>query len=203
MTRAATVTRAELESVRWGPVVVTSLTAAALVALDLTVWPRGPGSELTWLVAGLLGGSAALALDDPAATVTRAVPVGVPLRTAIRLGVAAVAVAAWCGYAARVVAAVRADGGTVSWPALALVGVSLVCASTGAAAALGAGGEPGAVVAGAAVLVALGLMVVPLPWSVAPYDVGSAGTRETVLWLGVAALGVGGLVWGARDPQRR
>ena len=45
MTRAATVTRAELESVRWGPVVVTSLTAAALVALDLTVWPRGPGSR--------------------------------------------------------------------------------------------------------------------------------------------------------------
>ena len=64
--------RAELRAVHWSPVVGGLAAAAGLAVLDLTVWPGGPGSQLLWLVAGLLGGSVAVALDDPAATLTRA-----------------------------------------------------------------------------------------------------------------------------------
>ncbi len=137
---------AELGAVRWGPVAGALAAAAALAVLDLTVWPRGPGSELGALVAGLLGGAAALALDDPAAGVTRAVPTTRRRRTAIRLVVAA-------GGSGRGACTSRgrptrcaADGLPVSWLTLVVIGSGVVALCVGAAvrARAGAGtGSPG------------------------------------------------------------
>jgi len=196
---------AELGAVRWGSVAGAVLPAAVLAVLDLTVWPRGPGSELVALVAGLLGGAAALALDDPAAAVTRAVPTTRRRRTAIRLVVAAAVGAAWFGYVARVAVALRADGQPGSWLTLVVIGSGVVALCVGVACALGRGGDaqPGTMVASVAVLGMLGLMIVPLPGQVAPYDVSSRWTDATALWTGLGAIGVAALAWGATDPWRR
>ena len=94
--------------------------ALGLAVLDLTIWSAAPGSQLLWLVAGLLGGSPAVALDDPAATCTSAVPTGHWSRTAIRLLVALGALAAWSGYVARVADSASVPGEPVSWLALVL-----------------------------------------------------------------------------------
>ena len=179
--------------------------AAGLAVLDLTVWPRGPGSELGALVAGLLGGSSALALDDPAAGVTRAVPTTRRRRTAVRLVFATGAVLAWCLYVGRVTDAQRADGLLVSWSTLVVIGTGVVALCVGTASAFGRQGEgqPGTMVASTAVLGMLGLMIVPLPGDLAAYDTSSRWTDATVLWSVLGALGVAALRWGAGDAWRR
>ena len=196
---------AELGAVRWAPVAVGSTGAAALAVLDLTVWPRGPGSELGALVAGLLGGSAALALDDPAAGVTRAVPTTRRRRTTIRLVVAAGLVGAWCLYVARVTGTLHADGLPASWLTLVAIGSGVVALCVGAACAVGRGGDgqPGTMVASTAVLGMLGLMILPLPGGLAAYDVSSRWTGATRLWTVLGLAGVAALCWGAADPWRR
>ena len=196
---------AELAAVRWGPVAGAASAAAALAVLDLTVWSRGPGSELVVLVAGLLGGAAALGLDDPAAGVTRAVPTTRRRRTAVRLVVAAGAVALWCLYVARVAHALRSDGLSASWLTLVVIGSGVVALCVGAACALGrdGDGQPGTLVASTAVLGMLGLMILPLPDDLAPYDVSSTWTDATRLWSLVGAVGVAALCWGSADAWRR
>lgn len=196
---------AELGAVRWGPVAGALASAAVLVGLDLTVWPRGPGSELGWLVAGLLGGSAALALDDPAAGVTRAVPTPRRRRAAIRLVVAAGVVGAWCLYVARTAHATRAEGLPTSWVTLAVIGSGVIALCVGVACSVGrtGDGQPGAVVASTALVGMLGLMLLPLPGGVAAYDASSRWTDATALWSALGAFGVAALAWGAADPWQR
>ena len=190
---------------RGAPVAVGLAAAAGLAVLDLTIWPGGPGSQLLWLVAGLLGGSVAVALDDPAATLTRATPTPRWWRTVIRLLVGVAALAAWGGYVARVADATSAPGEPVSWLALVLIGTALVLVAAGTAAALGRAGtgEPGSVVASMAVVFVLGLMILPLPHDLAPYDVSGRWTDSTALWTVVGAIGVAALAWGVADPWRR
>ena len=194
--------RAELGAVPWGPVTVGLAAATGLAVLDLTVWPGGPGSQLLWLVAGLLGGSVAVALDDPVATLTRATPTPRWWRTAIRLLVAVGALVAWGGYVARVADATSLP---VSWLALALIGTALVLVAAGTAAALGRAGtgEPGSVVASMAVVIVLGLMILPLPGDLAPYDASGRWTDSTAMWAVVGVIGAAALCWGAADPWQR
>ena len=186
----------------WSPVVGGLAAAAGLAVLDLTIWPGGPGSQLLWLVAGLLGGSVAVALDDPAATLTRAMPTRQWRRTAIRLLVAVVALAAWSGYVARVADATSLPAEPVSWLALVLIGTALVLAAAGPAAALGRAraGEPGSVVASMAVMLVLGLLILPLPRDLAPYDVSERWSDAIALWTVLAALGAVALAWGVGRP---
>lgn len=195
---------AELRAVHWRSVVGGVAAAAALAVLDLTIWPGRPGSQLLWLVASLLAGSVAVALDDPAATLTRAMPTRRRWRTAIRLLVAVGALTAWSGYVAQVAAA-SLPGEPASWLALVLIGATVVLASAGAAAALGRalGGEPGSVVASVAVVLVLGLMILPLPRDLAAYDVSERWSDATALWTVLGALGSAALAWGAGDPWRR
>ena len=93
----------------------------------------------------------------------------------------------------------------MSWLALVLIGTSLALAAAGSAAALGrsGAGEPGSVVASLAVVLVLGLMILPLPRDLAPYDVSGRWTASTALWTVAGALGVAALLWGASDPWRR
>jgi hypothetical protein len=179
--------------------------SAALAVLDLTIWPGGPGSELLWLVAALLGGAVAIALDDPAATVTDAVPIPRWWRVAIRLLVGAGALAGWGAYVARVTDAVSVPAAPVSWLALVLIGTALVLLAAGPAAALGrsGAGEPGSVVASMAVVSVLGLMILPLPGDFAAYDVSERWTDATASWTVLGAAGAAALAWGAADPWRR
>jgi hypothetical protein len=199
------VIRAELAAVRWGPVAGALAAGAGLAVLDLTVWPRGPGSELCALVAGLLGGSAALALDDPAAGVTAAAPTTRRRRTAVRLVVAAVVVGVWCGYVGWVVSALRADGIDTSWLTLVAIGTGVVALCTGVAVDLGREGDaqPGSAVAATAVIGMLGLMVLPLPGDLAPYDASSRWTDATALWTVLGGVGLAALWRGSADPWRR
>ena len=90
-------------------------------------------------------------------------------RTAVRLIVALGADGVWCLYATGVTDALRADGLTVSWLTLALIGSGAVTLCAGAACALGrrGDGQPGTVVASTAVLGMLGLMILPLPGELA------------------------------------
>lgn len=197
--------RAELRAVPWSPVTGGLAAAAGLAVLDLTIWPGGPGSQLLWLVAGLLGGSVAVALDDPAATLTRAVPTPRWRRTAIRSLIAVGALVAWSAYVARVADATAAPGEPVSWPALVFIGTAVVLATAGPAAALGRSGatEPGSIAASMAVVCVLGLMILPLPRDIAAYDVSERWTDATALWTVLGATGAAGLAWGAADPWRR
>ncbi len=146
-----------------GPVAVSLVAATAVASLDLTIWPGGPGSQLVWLVAGLLGGAVAVCLDDPAATLTRATPTPGRRRAMIRLLVAVVALTAWSGYAARVVDATSLSGEPVSWLALVIIGTALVLAAAGPAAALGRAGpaSPDRSSTSMAMAWVLGLMVYP------------------------------------------
>src|SRR3954451_19774060 len=178
----------ELGAIRWGPVAGASAAATLLAVLDLTVWPRGPGSMLTWLCAALLGGAAALAFDQPASSVTQATPYPAGLRIASRLLVVAGGGVGWSAYAWTV-----ADGQpqsvSVSWTALTLVGAGLLL--IGPAASLVLSGpdnrDPGALVASVLVAIVIGLLVVPLPGDVDPFDVADAWTKATAIW-GVVAV---------------
>jgi hypothetical protein len=171
--------------------------AVGLAVLDLTIWPGGPGSQLLWLVAGLFGASTAVALDDPGATVTRAVPTPRSWRAATRLMIAVGALVVWSAYVARVADAVSVPGEPVSWLALVLIGTALVLVCVGPAASLGS------VVASMAVMSVLGLMILPLPGDFAAYDVSGRWTDATALWAVLGATGMAALVWGAADPWRR
>ena len=195
----------ELRAVHWSPVAGGLAAASGLAALDLTVWPNGPGSQLLWLVAGLLGGSVAVALDDPAAMLSSAVPTRRWRRTAIRLLVGVAALAGWTVYVVRVVGEISTPADPVSWAALLLIGSALVLATAGPAAALGRSraGEPGSVVASTAVVSVLGLMVLPLPGDVAAYDVSESWTDSTALWTVLGTAGCAALVWGVADPWHR
>lgn len=200
-----TVLRAELHAVRWGPVAGGLAASAGLAALDLTIWPGGPGSQLLWLVAGLLGGSMAIALDDPTATITDAAPTPRWWRATIRLLVGAGALAGWGAYVALVADEVSVPGAPVSWLALVLIGTALVLVAAGAAAALGRSrsGEPGSVVASMTVVSVLGLMILPLPRDIAAYDVSERWTNATALWTVLGTIGAAALAWGVADPWRR
>ena len=197
--------RAELGAVPWAPVAVGLAAAAGVAVLDLTIWPGGPGSQLLWLVAGLLAGSVAVALDDPAAAVSRATPTPRWWRTAIRLLVGVGALVTWGGYVARVADVTSLPGEPVSWLALVLIGTAVLLVAAGTAAALGRAGtgEPGSVVASMAVMSMLGLMILPLPHDLAPYDVSGRWTDATAFWAGLGAVGLAALAWGATDPWRR
>ena len=194
---------AELGAVRWGPVAGALAAAAALAVLDLTVWPRGPGSELGALVAGLLGGSAALALDDPAAGVTRAVPTTAPAAYGDPAGGRGRG-RRWrgaCTSRGRPTR-MRADGLLASWLTLVVIGSGVVALCVGVACALGRAGDgqPGTMVASTAVLGMLGLMVLPLPGELAAFDVSSRWTDATGLW-GLLGAGRGrGAVLGRFRP---
>ena len=196
---------AELRAVRWSPVAGGLAAATGLAVLDLTIWPGGPGSQLVWLVAGLLGGSVAVALDDPAVTLTGAVPTPRWRRTTIRLLVGVAALTGWTVYVVRVVGETSTPADPVSWAALVLIGTALVLATAGPAAALGRSraGEPGSVVASTAVVSVLGLMVLPLPGDVAAYDVSEPWTDATALWTVLGTAGGAALVWGVVDPWHR
>ena len=192
--------RAELDSVRWAPVIVSLSAGVLLAVLDLFVWPGGPLSLLAWLTAAVLGGAAALALDEPRHPPTEAVPTSRRLRTGCRLVLPLLACAGWAAYAWQAAAAVRREGGTVSWSPLVLVGASAVVAAAGAAALLRRAGhdEPGGVVASATVALSVGLALVPLPGRLYPYDV-SAWNRTSALWSAFAVLGLAALWRGTRD----
>lgn len=188
--------RAELGAVRWGPAVGAAAGAAALAGLDLTVWREGPGSPLAWLSAALLASAAALALDQPAGAVTEAAPYALGRRLAARLLVAGIAVVGWAGYAGLV----AQSAPSVSWPALAVAGSGLVL--TGPALAVLLGGpdnrEPGSLAASLLVAVVVGLMVVPLPAGLRPFDVSGTSGGGVLVWAAVAASAVAVLARAAR-----
>lgn len=177
-----TAVRAELRAMRWSPVLGAVLLAGALMVLDVTVWPNGPGTALAWLAAALLGGGACLALDDPSGDLTDTSPTTRRCRTGAR-GVAVLvpALAGWTAYTGVVA---RETGGSASWPALVLIGAALALAGFTSGALMRRAGtaEPGAVVAPGLLALVLGLMLVPLPGDLYPYDTSATWTDATVLW---------------------
>ena len=183
--------RAELGATRWGPVVGSAAGALTLAILDLTVWRGGPGSLLAWLAAALGGAAAALALDQPAGSVTDAAPCPARGRLAARLLVAVAAGGCWAVFAVLVVGGVP-PGVPVSWVAVCAVGAGLIL--LGPAVAVLVGGpenrEPGSLAASVVVSVVIGLTVVPLPLELDPFDVATAGGAATVSWGCVALASV-------------
>ncbi|MET1059226.1 MAG: hypothetical protein ABWX84_06495, partial [Nocardioides sp.] len=174
---------AELGAVRWGPVAGAGAGAVALALLDLTVWSGGPGSLLTWLSAALTGAAAALALDRPAAAVTDAAPYPSGRRLAARLLVAAGGGACWAAYAALVVGG-RPPGVPVSWGAVTTAGLGLLLLAPAVAVLLAGpdNPEPGSLAGSLGVLVVVGLMTVPLPRDLDPFDVSGMGSDATLVW---------------------
>lgn len=191
--------RADLGAIRWGPVAGAGAGAAALALLDLTVWPGGPGSLLTWLSAALASTAAALALDQPAAAVTDAAPYPFGRRLAARLLVAAVAVACWVGYAGLVVSG-QPSGVTVSWGAVTTAGVGLLLLGPAVAVLLAGpdNREPGSLAGSLVVLAVVGLTTVPLPRGLTPFDVSTLESDATLVWGTVGLLSVSVLTWAAR-----
>lgn len=201
MTRAAL--GAELRAVAWPPVLLGTAAATVLFVLDLAVWPRGPGGVTAWLGAALLAGAACFALDQPAEGVVGSVPTSRRWRTVVRSAAGLVAVALWCAYA--VLWRSQSSLDPPRWWAQGLVGLALVVLGLGLCAALVRRGqvEPAAAVAGGLVFAVLGLGLVPLPGEVQALDLSGTRGSTTAFWLGVAALGLAGLVWGSRDEGSR
>ncbi|KGN33960.1 hypothetical protein N802_08240 [Knoellia sinensis KCTC 19936] len=191
--------RAELRAVAWGPLSVAAGAAALLLALDLTLWPRGPGALPGWLGAALLAGAACFAMDQPAAIVVAATPTGHARRTAVRATLGLVLVTVWMAYA--VVWRSQPTVAVPLWWAQALVGCSLVLAGVGLSAVLVRRGqlEPAGGVTAGLVLSVMGLGVVPLPWRVEAFDLSGTQASTTVFWLVVAGVGLAALLWGASD----
>ena len=194
----ASVWGAELRAVRWGPPTGTLGAAAALTGLDLWLWSGGR-AVVAWVVAALLGGTAALALDGTY-DAGDATPVGRRPRLLVRLVGTLVAVAAWMGYAAQIGADDR-----VPLAPLAAVGAALVGLGAAATVALERRpvGEPGALVTGGLVTVVVGLTVLPVPsWAslavAASEPARGAWTSAVVLALAVAAF-----LRGSADPWAR
>lgn len=197
--------RAELWAVRRGPVLGAAAAAGALAVLDLTVWPNGPGSILTWLAVALTAGAMALALDDPAGDVLDATPTSRRLRTGVRIVATLPLLAGWAAYALVLQGQLDRIGGSVSAVALVVVGAGFAVLGVAGAAALRANGqrEPGGVVASALVLAALAVFVLPWPGAARVLDVSGAWTSSTAGWL-VATVLAAGVGWVATsDPWRR
>jgi hypothetical protein len=190
---------AELGAVRWGPIAGAGAGAVALSVLDLTLWRDGPGSALTWLAAALGAAAAALALDQPAAAVTDAAPHPLRTRLALRLLVAAFGGCCWAGYAALVVHGAP-TGVTVSWIALTTAGTGLLLLGPAAAVLLARADnlEPGSLAGSFVVVLVVGLMTVPLPRGLNPFDVSAVGSDATMSWGAVALTSTAILVWAAR-----
>ncbi len=191
---------AELRTIRWSPVVGALLAAGALAVLDLTVWAGGPLTFLTWLSAAILGGGAALALDEAPYALGGEPPTSRRVRTVVRLLPPLLGIAGWVAYSWRASALVEAEGGVVSWTTLSTVGAGSVIAAAACASLLGRTGheEPGGLIACSAVAVAVGLALVPLPDGLDPRDVSSLNAT-TGLWAAVAGVSAVGLWWGTRD----
>ncbi len=192
--------RAELGAIRWGPVAGTGAAAVTLALLDLSMWRGGPGSLLTWLSAALAATAAALALDQPAAAVTDAAPYPFRRRLAARLLVAAVAGACWAGYAGLVVSG-QPSGVSVSWGAVTTAGFGLLLLAPALAVLLGGpdNREPGSLAGSLVVLVVVGLMTIPLPRELDPFDVSAIDADATLVWSAVILLSASVLTWAARQ----
>ena len=190
--------RAELGAVRWAPVAGAGAGCAALAVLDLTVWRGGPGSLPAWLSAALGAAAAALALDQPAAAVTDAVPYAYGRRLAARLVVVAFGAACWAGYAALVVRG-QPPGVTISWGAVTTAGVGLLLLGPALAVLLGGpdNPEPGSLAGSIVVLTVVGLTIVPLPRGLDAFDVSTMKGDAPLVWGFVALASVLVLAWAA------
>ena len=191
---------AELRTVRWSPVLGALGAAGVLAVLDLTAWFDGPLSLLTWLSAAVLGGAAALALDEPRHDASEAAPTSRRQRTVVRLLLPVLACGAWAAYSWRVLWVVRSEGGTVSWAVLSVVAVATVVAAAAGASLIRRAGhaEPGGLVACSAVGVAVALILVPLPAGLHPSDT-SGAMGAVALWCVVTGLSLVALWWSTRD----
>lgn len=196
----STAVGAEWAAIRWSAVLGAASTAVGLAVLDRWVVPGGPGNGLIWLVAAFLAGAVALALDSPTRDLTAAAPVSQRFRTGARLALVLPAVAGWAAY---VLVSDPGDGRS-GW-ALVLAGTSLVLVGGAAAGGLQRTGmpEPGGLVASALLLLVVGLMVVPLPGELMPFDLSAGWTRATTLWSGAAGVAVVLLWWATADAWRR
>jgi hypothetical protein len=89
---------------------------------------------------------------------------------------------------------------SASWTAVATAGLGLVLLGPAVAVLLAGpdNREPGSLAASLLVSVVVGLMVVPLPWDLAPFDVSAATGGATMAWGAVAVCSAVVLVWAAR-----
>ncbi|MFW5468605.1 hypothetical protein ACOCJ4_01015 [Knoellia sp. CPCC 206435] len=194
---------AELQAVSWRPVLGAAAAAVTLLVLDLTAWPRGPGAVTAWLGAALLAGSAAFAMDQPAAGIVRSAPTSAAWRIVVRAAPGVAALAVWAAYA--VLWRSRTEVAAPTWWAQLLVGSALLLLGAGVCATLVRREqvEPAAAVAGALVFAVLALGLVPLPGDVQALDLSGTRGSTTAFWLAVGAVGAAGLVWGSRDDGSR
>lgn len=202
LARRRTALGAEWSAIPWHAVLGAGATGAALGVLDLWVLPGGPGTGLGWVVAALLGGAVALGLDSPAHALVAPTPVSQRFRTAARLALVLPALGVWTAYGV-LVTTLGGGGPTVS--ALALIGPCLVLATCAGAGVMQRGGvaEPGGLAASVVLLAVVGLLVLPLPGELRPFDVSGEWTAPATLWSGVAGVAVILLWWATADQWRR
>jgi hypothetical protein len=187
--------------IRWPPVLAGWLAAAAVLAWKADDAHDAAGrSTLLRIVAVLLVTGVAAIMDDDAANVLAAVPVPLAWRQAVRLGLAAAAVAVpWAAAALWV------------GPGLPVAALALECAAVtvfGLAVAAGlarwSDAREASLAAGPAVLAAaIGVVLLPQRWVMFAAPGAAAWTDAHLRW--AAALGIAAAVLAAtlRDPARR
>jgi hypothetical protein len=186
---------------RWQPVLAGWLAAAAVLAWKADdVHDAAGRSTLLRVVAVLLAASVVALVDDDAANVLAAVPVPLAWRQAVRLGLAAAAVAApW-------VAAVLWLGPGQPTAALTLecAAVTVFALAVAAGVARWSDAREASLAAGPAVLAAaIGAVLLPQRWAMFAAPGAATWTDAHLRWaaaLGVAAAVLAGTL---RDPARR
>ncbi len=202
--QTATLFRAELGAVRWGPVAGLAVGSGALLGADAAGWLGGPGGLSLWVGLGVLAAALAFVMDDPSRAVLAACPVTGRQRLGIRLAVWVAGAAVWTSYTA---ATTRWSGSTEVDASALLVSGAGVLVLTGtvtvAAHNRAALDEPGTAVGSAAVIGVLTmLMVQSRLGDVRPLSVTELTGESRVLWSVVIVIAIGALVWATSDPWR-
>jgi hypothetical protein len=145
----------ELRALAWSQVVGPVAVGAALLTLTSAGALGGPQPDLVWLGLGALATAGGACLDDPAANITEACPMGRRHRSFERLVVPVVIAAGWCAFTAGL------DGvHGFSGPSLARTGVGLMLSAVAASDLLRRNGidQPGAIVGSATLGLVLGCL---------------------------------------------
>jgi fluoroquinolone transport system permease protein len=195
-------------SLRWWPLLAGGLTGLGLAWLGTrpTIPPLDPAAAVVWLRLGIvtLAVGAAFVLDDQSEPTTLSTPVSLLRRRALRLALAAPAVAAWWGGLTLVAARLPADT-TVPLGPLAVEAAALLVTviALAAAAAPHLADRCGGVAATSTIL-ALVVGVSLLPERVALFaDPGSGQwTPAHERWWVVTAAAAVAFVLASRDPGR-
>jgi hypothetical protein len=174
-------TRVELRAVAW-PVVGGISAVAGLVGACGVTWPAS-GQALLLIAFALLAAAAAFLLDEPASAVVDVTPTGPARRTGVR----ALGLTVPLGVGMLLVVALALRAGRPSWGEVSLaLGGSVLLGFAVACVARRRVGEPGAVAAGAVVVVLVGPGLFPpaARWVHTFPATGSApgGLPVTVFW---------------------